>query len=281
MDALISTDELAGSLGQPDLLVFDCTVQLRPDADGVLRVEPGRERFDRGHIPTSGFIDQVDELSDPASPLRFTALGADDLAAAFAARGVGDGSRVVLYDSAFNMWATRAWWLLRSIGFDRASVLDGGWRAWCADDRPRSTDPEPSRPAAQLTARPRPGLIVGRDEVEAADRGRRHLPGQRPVGQGPRWHRHQLRPAGPHPRLPQRLRGRPGGSRDPPLPAPRRAGRGVLRCRGGGRSDHHLVRRGIAATSDAFTLLRLGHDDVAIYDGSLSEWQAAGLPLET
>jgi thiosulfate/3-mercaptopyruvate sulfurtransferase len=39
---------------------------------------------------------------------------------------------------------------------------------------------------------------------------------------------------------------------------------------------------GIAASSDAFVLHRLGHGDVAVYDNSLSEWAAdPSLPMET
>ena len=39
---------------------------------------------------------------------------------------------------------------------------------------------------------------------------------------------------------------------------------------------------GIAATLEAFQLARLGRDDVAVYDGSLTEWAADhSLPLET
>ena len=39
---------------------------------------------------------------------------------------------------------------------------------------------------------------------------------------------------------------------------------------------------GIAASSDAFVLALLGHDRVAVYDASLSEWAAdPSLPMET
>ena len=39
---------------------------------------------------------------------------------------------------------------------------------------------------------------------------------------------------------------------------------------------------GIAATADAFALVLLGHDDVGIYDNSLSEWaNDHSLPMET
>lgn len=282
MDALVSTDRLAEELGADDLRVFDCTVFLRRSDDGPYRAEPGRADFEAGHIPGSGFLDQVAELSDPDSELRFTALDPDRLAAAFAARGVGDHTRVVLYDRAFNMWATRVWWLLRSIGVDHASVLDGGWKAWTAEDREQATGPGTQHPPADLTARPRTGLIVGRAEVEAAtgdgdvclvnalspqvhdgsdtSYGRAgHIPSSRNVYAvslvDPDTHRYR-----PVDELRSTFDGADVGD-----------GRIITWCGGG-----------IAATSDAFVLTALlGRDDVGIYDGSLSEWVAAGLPLET
>ncbi|MDH3680336.1 MAG: rhodanese-like domain-containing protein, partial [Acidimicrobiia bacterium] len=263
-----------------DLRVFDCTVVLRRSGDGPFEVESGRRAYDDGHIPGSAFLDQVDELSDPSSDLRFTALAPEALAHAFGRRGIGAGTRVVLYDRAFNMWATRAWWLLRSIGFDSAAVLDGGWRAWGADGREVSTAPAPVHPPAALVAEPRPGTVVGRAEVEAAladDRvclvnalspelhdgtdasyGRPgHIPSSRNVYAvdlvDPDTHRYR------------------------PLDELRRVfadagveGERIVTWCGGG----------IAATSDAFVLSLLGHGDVGIYDGSLSDWVAAGLPLE-
>ncbi len=47
------------------------------------------------------------------------------------------------------------------------------------------------------------------------------------------------------------------------------------------RGGTPLRRGGIAATSDAFVLHLLGHDEVAVYDGSLADWIGKGLPLET
>ncbi len=288
MEALVSTEELADELGGDDLRIFDCTVFLRRLGDGRVEIEPGRAEFEAGHIPGSAFLDHASELSDTDSPLRFTALQPEALAAAAAARGIGDGTRVVLYDRAVNMWATRVWWLLRSIGFDDAAVLDGGWRAWTADGREQATGPGTAYPPTDLTAAPRAGLIVGRREVEAAiaddevclvnalspevhdgsdtTYGRPgHIPSSTNVYAvslvDPETHRYR------------------------PLDELRATFDGAGVTGGAGGDDGRVITwcgGGIAATSDAFVLTALlGRDDVAIYDGSLSEWIAAGLPLET
>ena len=86
------------------------------------------------------------------------------LAAAFAAKGIGDDSRVVLYSRETIQWATRVWWMLRAIGVDNASVLNGGFDKWQAEGRPISTDPV-DYPVGTLTARPRAGLFCDKDDV--------------------------------------------------------------------------------------------------------------------
>ncbi|MDH4074820.1 MAG: rhodanese-like domain-containing protein [Acidimicrobiia bacterium] len=288
IEPLVSTDWLAGELaaGAPDLRLFDCTVFLRrppggaDTAGGPYVVESGFMSWAEGHIPGSGFIDLVAELSDPDSRLRFTALSPDRLATAFAARAIGEGTRVVLYDRAVNMWATRVWWLLRSIGVDDAAVLDGGLRAWKSDGRDLSTEPASEYPAATLVARPRPEAIVGRAEVEAATTDDRVCLVN---ALSPELHSGADASYGRAGHIPGSTNVYAAGLVDPethrykPLDELRATfeaagvtgGRIVTWCGGG-----------IAATSDAFILHRLGHNDLGIYDGSLSEWIAAGLPLE-
>ena len=281
MDALVSTEDLAAELGTEDLRVFDCTVFLRRSDDGPYRAEPGRADFEAGHIPGSAFLDQVDELSDPDSPLRFTALAPDRLTAAFAARGVGPETRVVLYDRAFNMWATRVWWLLRSIGFDRASILDGGWRAWTTDGRDEATGSGASYPAGQLTAVPRSGLIVGRQEVEAASTDDRVCLVN---ALSPEVHDGSDTSYGRAGHIPSSTNVSAVSLVDPETHRYRPVDQLRSTFEGAGVEDGRIITwcgGGIAATSDAFVLTALlGRTDVGIYDGSLSEWVAADLPLE-
>jgi len=274
VEPLVPAAWLAAHLDDPDLRVLECTVHLRRDPDGVgYRAESGAADWAAGHIPRSSHADLVDDLSDPTSPLGFTLPTAERFAAAMERLGVGDGTRVICYDRRFSMWATRVWWMLRAFGFDDAAVLDGGWTAWTAGGHPVSSEPPAPRPAT-FTPRPRPGLFVTKAEVAASlDDGSTclvnalsaaqhlgedltygrpgHLPGARNV------YAVDLLDPTTHTFLPlEELRARfddagVGGER-------------VITYCGGG----------IAATSDAFALHLLGHDDIAVYDGSLSEWGA-------
>lgn len=280
MDALVSTEWLAAELGAGDLLVFDCTTFLRRSNDGPYRAESGRSAWSEGHIPSSGYLDLTAELSVADAPHRFTALDADGLAAAFGARGIGNSTRVVLYDRAFNMWATRVWWLLRSIGFDSVAVLDGGWKAWTADGRETSTDPARVVAPTSLVADPRSAMIVGRAEVEAATTAAdvcliNALSPQIHDGSDASYGRPGHIPSSSNVFAiglvePETHRYRPLEELRSEFSEAGVAGQRVVTWCGGG----------IAATSDAFVLQLLGHSDVGIYDGSLSEWIDAGLPLE-
>jgi thiosulfate/3-mercaptopyruvate sulfurtransferase len=130
--AVISTDELARRLGAPALRIFDCTTYLKPGPDGRYIAESGRSNYDKGHVPGTAYLDLQADLSDKSSKLRFTLPSLEALTKAFAAKGVGHGTFVVLYSHASPVWASRIWWMLRAIGFDDAAILDGGLDKWKA-----------------------------------------------------------------------------------------------------------------------------------------------------
>src|SRR5882672_7468302 len=98
--ALISTEQLAAILDQPNLRIYDCTTYLEPPPPGnddPYVVVPGRHTFEEAHIPGADFLDLQGEFSDPTTKLRFMMPGPAQLAAAFGRHGLGDGTRVVLY----------------------------------------------------------------------------------------------------------------------------------------------------------------------------------------
>ncbi|MDX2201959.1 MAG: sulfurtransferase [Hyphomicrobiaceae bacterium] len=282
-DQLVSTAWLATHLEDQDLRVFDCTTSLiyETGTGRPYRVESGRADYMAGHIPGSAFLDLQEDLSDKAAKTSFMMLPIEELAQRLAAKGIGDGARVVLYSRKAMQWATRVWWMLRSVGFDGAAVLDGGFDKWSAEGLPVSTVPH-AYPAAQLTARPRPDLFVGKAEMQAA------------IGDGATCSINALAPdlhSGANARY-----GRPGripGSvnvpaaalQDPATFAVRPASEvaAIFRDVGADKSKRILVYcgGGIAATLDAFLLHQLGYSNLAVYDASMSEWaKDASLPIE-
>jgi len=168
MESMVSARWLSEHLDDPDLVVLDCTNFAELSANGEsYRTVSGRRCWEDGHIAGSGFADFTSGLSGDDTQYRNALPDPDRFAAAMGALGVGDDSRVVLYDSVNSMWAARVWWMLRWVGFDNAAVLDGGWRNWKAEGGRISTEP-PRHHDATLTPHPRPELFVTKEAVMAA-----------------------------------------------------------------------------------------------------------------
>ncbi len=278
VEPLVSVEWLAGHLSDPSLRVFDATVQVRRLLL-VPTVRSGRREWRREHIPGSACADLL-ALGDPhASRYSLTLPDPEYFERAIGNLGIGSEHRVILYDRRESMWASRLWWMLRFFGHDEAAVLDGGWAAWQAAGHPICRSPcEYSRGA--FAARPRPALAVSKREMldligdprvclvnalgrrqhrgEVNEYGRRgHIPGSRNVTA---WELLD-RKTGCYRPLPE-LRKKLGDILD--------AERIVAYC-----------GAGAAASSLANVLVRLGHRNVAIYEGGLYEWcRDRSLPLE-
>jgi thiosulfate/3-mercaptopyruvate sulfurtransferase len=280
---LIDTATLAGLLGKPNVRLFDCTMHLapKPDNSGQM-VTSGHADYLAGHIPGAAFIDLAQALSDTSSPYRFSVLGPEAFAAAAGRLGIGDDTRVVLYDGGYNAWAARVWWMLRGYGFDNAAVLDGGIIKWRNEGRPLATKPTTYPPAA-FTARPRPGFFADKARVAAAI----DAPDVRIVNAlTPDQH---LGKGGVHygrqGRIPGSCNVASRGLLDPktnallPIDELRRrfADAGLL----GEERVIAYCGGGIAASLTALALAALGKDDVEVYIHSLQEWaNDPAMPME-
>lgn len=169
--ALISAAQLAAQLKDPALIVLDSTVLMTvPRFDGDYGAESGEARWRSAHIPGSVYADLLGELSDRAAPFHFAMPRPEVLAGALQRLGVGDGRRVVVYDSETGLWAARLWWMLRSIGLS-AQVLDGGLRAWIDAGLPAVSTTSERRPAARLTIRTEPAAWCELSDVQRVQRG--------------------------------------------------------------------------------------------------------------
>ena len=278
MDSLVTVEWLSQHLDDPDLMVLDCTVLVEMDENGGYRIVSGRANYEGGHIPTAAFADLLGDLSDGDSPFQFAVPTPEQFVAAISALGVGDDTRVVLYDSYNSAWAARVWWMLRWVGFDRTALLNGGLDAWTAEGRPLSTEPA-NRPAGKLTLALRPELIVDRDEVLASiDNDAVNIIDALSEAQ----YRGEISMYG----RPGHI---PGASNVPSSSLVDDAGRYRSNDELSALFDIDRNTRaitycggGIAASSDAFIMTRLGFKDVAVYTASLQEWAAdPANPLET
>ncbi|MEO0032954.1 MAG: 3-mercaptopyruvate sulfurtransferase [Pseudomonadota bacterium] len=129
MDSLVSTQWLADEMGACDLRVVDATAFLpEHKRDPLLE-------YEACHIPGAVFMNLA-ELVDEKAPVANTLPPAEKFASRMQALGLGDGSRIVLYDDSPVKTATRAWFMLTMFGAQNVAILDGGIAKWKAEGRP-------------------------------------------------------------------------------------------------------------------------------------------------
>lgn len=142
MEPLVTPEWLAANAGLPGLRIADASYHVS------LAGEPVRDaaaEFAAGHIPGAVFMDLA-AFSDAASPLPSTMPGPAQFASRMGRLGLGDGTRIVLYDDAAHRTAARAWVMLRAFGFTDVAILDGGLAAWKAAHLPLETGAAIPRP---------------------------------------------------------------------------------------------------------------------------------------
>lgn len=277
---LVETDWLADHLEDPGVRVFDCTVFLTPREDGSgYDRGPGREKYQEEHIPGAAFLDLLEDFTDN-DPVPFMLPEGGRFAAACAANGISADAHIVLYSVGSLMFATRMWWMLRAFGID-ASVLNGGIKKWKLEGRALSTGDEVHE-TAEVTVHFHPEVVAGKADVldGIGDDGVcivNALTAAQHVGEGGVGYGRAGRIAGSVNVPTQELVTDDGSFLD----------LDVLRARfetsGAMNADRVIpyCGGGIAASTTVFLLHLLGHENVALYDASLSEWAAdESLPME-
>ncbi|WP_238121587.1 MULTISPECIES: 3-mercaptopyruvate sulfurtransferase [unclassified Xanthobacter] len=156
----VSTEWLAANLSSPDLVVVDAS-WFMPDAG-----RSGASEFLERHIPGAVFFD-IDAIADHSTDLPHMLPDPHAFAQAVGALGIGDGHRIVVYDSLGLFSAPRVWWTFRVFGAADVAILDGGLAKWLAEDRPTAQGPA-TRPPATFTARLDHSMVADINSVDRA-----------------------------------------------------------------------------------------------------------------
>ena len=132
---LVSCEQLAAHLNDPDWRIVDCRHQLSD-------VGYGQRVYAEGHLPGAFFMHLDRDLSGAMSGCngRHPLPDPQVLAAKFGAIGISSRTQVVVYDDAEGMVSGRLWWMLRWLGHDNVAVLDGGFNRWVKEGRPLTRD---------------------------------------------------------------------------------------------------------------------------------------------
>jgi thiosulfate/3-mercaptopyruvate sulfurtransferase len=273
-EALVSTEWLADHVNDTDLRPLDGSFKM-------LGVTPtAAEDYAMRHIPGAIFFD-IDVVSDHSSPLPHMLPSEAAFAASVGRLGIGNDDRVVIYDSAGVVSATRVWWMFRAFGHERLAVLNGGLPKWLKEGRP-VTGSVPSLAPRPYRARFHPERVRSKAQILANLTGKaEQVLDARTV--------ERFEGKAPEP-WPGRRPGRMPGSLNLPYTLLSNAADKTLasaeemehrfREAGVGRDKPVITScgSGVTACVLAFGLYLTGREDVAVYDGSWAEW---GLPGDT
>ena len=278
--ALVATEWLEAHLDDPGVRVVETTWYLPMDG------RSGRAEFESGHIRSAAYWD-IDGIADPDDPRPHMAPSPARFAAQMDALGIGDSTRVIVYDRVGMMTVGRAWWMLRYFGHDSVSILDGGFDKWTAEGRATEDGPAAARAAPDaFAAKPRAERISDLDTIMASlDGATLQILDARAPG--------RFAGTEPEPR-PGCRSGHIPGSRNLPYNRLVNPETGEIRPPDeiralfadagidAGKPVTTTCGSGVTASLLAFGLHLIGQDDVAVYDGSWSEWgMREDTPVET
>ncbi len=262
-DMLIEAKDLIAQLDNPKLRIYDASILFNRKEEEPTAFESYQEK----HIAGAAFFDH-DAFSDANNKYRYMALAEAELGKQIGKIGISEDSHVVFYTSEMLPCATRAWWLLRYAGHNNVRVLNGGLAAWekaggkleqgaCVYEEAKFEGQLRSDMFASkedVLAAMQDGSVCTVHTLSADIYEKAHikdsslLPFSDLIDETASFLTNDV--------LAQRLKEEAQHER-------------VITYCGGG----------IAATLNAMAHLMAGNQNVAVYDGSMSEWTGEGLPI--
>jgi len=273
-DPLVTTDWLAAHLYDPHVKVVDASFKM----PGVMPLP--KDDYLAAHIPGAVFFD-VDVVSDHSNPLPHMFPTAEQFGRDVGALGIGNDDTIVVYDSGGWVAGPRAWWMFLSYGHDKVRVLDGGLKKWRAEGRPLESGAVTPRPATfRASFDERRVRSIKQMVANLASKSEQVIDARAAE-------RFEGRVAEPRPGL---RAGHIPGARSLPYGKLFDAATGTMKplselraafATAGVALDAPIVTScgsGVSAAVLTLALYRLGVENPALYDGSWSEWGAAGGP---
>jgi thiosulfate/3-mercaptopyruvate sulfurtransferase len=153
---------IVAAYAHPDQLVDTEWVAAHASDPNVRVVDMRQTGYGDGHVAGAVYLSPV-AIRDANAPPTFLPTPAA-FEGTMSRLGIGDDTRVVVYDERGGVYAARLWWILNYFGHSNVALMNGGWLKWTAEHRAAVSD-VPSPAAARFTARPRPELVATASDV--------------------------------------------------------------------------------------------------------------------
>ena len=269
---IVETEWLAEHLSAPDLIVFDGSWHLPTSGRSA------KQEYLDEHIPRALFFD-IDDLVDETSSLPHMLPSTVKFASRMKKIGIGDGQRIVIYDTLGLFSAARVWWTFRAMGHQDVAVLNGGLKKWKAEGRALEDGPANPRTPRHFTPLLNGELLRDLDDMKGyVASGKTQIVDARPAA------RFLGDEGEPRPGV---RRGHMPGSKNVPAGSLINAD-GTLKSAqelaeifsNAGINVHNSVvttcGSGVTASILSLALAVLGQTNAAVYDGSWAEWGEEG-----
>lgn len=152
--------EIATGYANPEVLVDTAWVADHLDDPDVrlIDVSSKEEVYKEGHLPGAVFVSWNSDLTSADDPVKGQILSADKLSALLSRIGVEKDDAVVFYDDTSNLFAARAYWVLKYYQHDDVRVYNGGTEKWTAEGQELTTDSPKLSPSTYEAGQPDPDI---------------------------------------------------------------------------------------------------------------------------
>jgi thiosulfate/3-mercaptopyruvate sulfurtransferase len=157
---------LAAAYAHPEQLVETDWVAAHA-TDANVRIVDMRQSGQGAHVPGAVYLSPIAIRDAKAAPTFLPTPAAFE--AMMTSLGIGDATRVVVYDERGGIYAARLWWILNYYGHPNVALMNGGWVKWTAEQRPTATDsPQSAVNGAKFVARANPKWLATATDVTGA-----------------------------------------------------------------------------------------------------------------
>ena len=123
------------------------------------------ENYAEGHIPGALNL-SYKELQVETNGVKGMIPSGDQIASKLSSLGVESDDTIIIYDHIKNLWSTRFLWTLAVYGHEDTRMMDGSYGLWEKEGKTVSTEnPSVKSTKYSFTGQARPELVIGIDQV--------------------------------------------------------------------------------------------------------------------